>query len=78
MTHDPHRDHDDHCGCFDDQDELEHDDDRELYGRDDVGVLRDRCVLGAACIAADPFHGADGCASAEMVEAWERELGGEA
>ncbi len=42
---------------------------------DDGGRLVDRCVLGDACVAADPNHGPDECWSAEDVEAYEAELG---
>lgn len=57
----------------DDDDVLEHDDDRDLYG----APLRDRCMIPDSCIASDPYHGPDECCTAEMIEAWERELGGE-
>jgi len=38
-------------------------------GTDD-NFERDRCVLGARCLVADPFHSADECFDAEMAEAF--------
>lgn len=39
-------------------------------GDDDV---RSGCVLGAECLAPDPFHGADECFDARMAEAFYRD-----
>jgi hypothetical protein len=55
------------------------DDDRDDYedvsdGADD-NYLRDRCVLGADCLVADPYHSADECFDVEMAKAFHGEEG---
>lgn len=52
-----------------DECEDDREDDDEFYDPPyemDDGILDDRCVLGAACLVADPYHSADECFDAEM------------
>lgn len=52
-------------------DENDYPDDDEYCDCDrDDDLLRDRCVLGAACCVADPYHSSDECFDAEWAEAY--------
>lgn len=57
-------------GYDDDRDDLVDDDRERDEPFDSFLGRREGCVLGANCIAADPFHSSDECWTAEMAEAY--------